>query len=254
MSTLSVITIAYNCAPDLEATIQSVTGQIFNDIEYIVVDGGSNDGSPEVIKKYEAGITKWVSELDKGIYDAMNKGLKMASGEYVLFMNAGDTFYKPETLAKIPFDAYPNADVFYGETLIVNHRQKVLGLRHKKLPHRLNWKHFRRGMVVCHQSILVRRTLAPMYNPDYKLSADVEWVLQSLKASKQIVFTNSIIARFLEGGASIKQHNESLKERFVIMRKYFGLPVTLFSHFVFVLDALLIKLGLKSYYRKNYLE
>ena len=250
---LSIITIAYNCASDLESTIKSVIAQGFSDYEYIVVDGGSKDASVEVIKKYESAISIWVSEPDKGIYDAMNKGLLMATGEYVLFMNAGDTLYNTKTLALIPFSDYPEADIFYGETLIVDAKDNVLGLRHKELPHNLNWKHFRRGMVVCHQSFIVRKSIAPEYNMQYKLSADVEWVLLCLKRSKQIVFTHTIIARFLEGGSSKKRHAESLKERFSIMRKYFGLPITLFNHFTFVLGMLAVKLKLKPYYRKNYL-
>lgn len=251
---LSIITIACNCASDLETTICSVLGQTFTDYEYIIIDGGSKDGSLEIIKKYGTQISRWVSEPDEGIYDAMNKGLQMASGEYVLFMNAGDTFFDSSTLAKIPFTQFPDADIFYGETLMVDEHGNGKGLRAKKLPHRLNWKHFKRGMVVCHQSIMVRRTLAPEYNLNFKLSADVEWVLKCLKSSKQTIFTNTVIARFLEGGASKQRHAESLSERFQIMKKYFGLSTTIFSHFVFLLKAILVKLRLKSHYRKNYFE
>lgn len=253
MNKLSVITIAYNCAPDLETTITSVLIQTFKDVEYIIVDGGSKDGSIEVIKKYEKGISKWVSEPDKGIYDAMNKGLKMVSGEYVLFMNAGDKFYDTDSLSNVPFMKYSNADIFYGETLMVDESGKEMGLRTKRLPHHLNWKHFKNGMVVCHQSIIVRTALAPLYNMNYILSADVEWVLRCLKDSKQTVFTGTIISRFLEGGVSKKRHGESLKERFIIMRTYFGLPATIFSHIGFIFGAVSRKLGLKPVYRKNYL-
>jgi glycosyltransferase involved in cell wall biosynthesis len=250
---LSIITIAYNCANDLENTICSVLDQSFTDIEYIIVDGASTDGSLDVIKKYEKSLNKWASEPDKGIYDAMNKGLKMATGEYVLFLNAGDILYNKNTLQLIPFSDYPTADVFYGETLSVDEKGNELGLRPKKLPHNLNWRHFRNGMVVCHQSILVKRELAPDYNMGYKLSSDVEWVLKCLKKSDQIVFTGTIISRFLEGGASKQRHGESLKERFSIMKEYFGLPLTVWKHSGFVLNELMIKLGLKNQFRKNYL-
>lgn len=253
MYKLSIITIAFNCAFDLEATVKSVLNQTFRDFEYIVIDGGSKDGSLEVIKKYESAISKWVSEPDNGIYDAMNKGLKMATGEYVLFMNAGDTFYASDSLSKVSFSQNPDADIFYGEALSVDEEGKELGLRPKKLPHKLNWKHFKRGMVVCHQSFIVRRTLAPAYNLHYQLSADVEWVLRCLKDSNQTVFTGTIISRFLEGGASKKRHSESLKERFIIMQAYFGLTTTILSHIRFVFGTVSTKLGLKSTYRKNYL-
>ncbi|MEN8122835.1 MAG: glycosyltransferase family 2 protein [Bacteroidota bacterium] len=250
---LSIITISYNDSKNLERTIISVISQTYTDLEYIVVDGGSSDESPEIIKKYEAGINKWISEPDKGIYDAMNKGLKMATGDYILFLNAGDIFYSPETLEKIPFEKYPNADILYGETLSIDDNGNVLGLNPKKLPHNLHWKHFRNGMVVCHQSILVKRTVAPEYNLEYKLSSDVEWVLKCLKKSKQTVFTGTIIARFLVGGASKKRHGESLNERFNIMKNYFGTGLTLYKHALFMINELGIKLGLKKRYRKNYL-
>ncbi|WP_346856197.1 glycosyltransferase family 2 protein [uncultured Draconibacterium sp.] len=250
---LSIITIAYNCTKDLDKTIRSVVEQTFKDIEYIIVDGGSTDGSLDVIKKYEKDLSKWVSEPDKGIYDAMNKGLKMSTGVYVLFLNAGDILYDRNTLQQVPFIKYPTADVFYGETLSVDDKGNELGLRPKRLPHNLNWRHFRNGMVVCHQSILVKRELAPEYNMDYTLSSDVEWVLKCLKKSDQIVFTGTIISRFLEGGASKQRHGESLKERFSIMKQYFGLTLTVWKHIVFIVNELMIKLGLKNQFRKNYL-
>lgn len=254
MCKVSVITIAYNCVSDLEVTITSVLNQSFSDFEFVIVDGGSKDGSKELIKKYQDRIKNWVSEPDNGIYDAMNKGLEMATGEFVLFMNAGDTFYAADTLEKIPFSTYPDADIFYGETMMIDTNGNMPGLRSKKLPHKLKWTDFRKGMVVCHQSILVRRDIAPKYNLDYKLSADVEWVLHCLKRSKQNVFTGTIIACFLEGGASKQRHTESLGERFEIMKKYFGLPATLYSHMVFIIQTILVKIGIKPFYRNNYLN
>jgi glycosyltransferase involved in cell wall biosynthesis len=90
---LSVITIVYNNARDIDRTLLSVLNQIYDGIEYIVVDGASNDGTLEIIKRYESRIAKLISEKDKGIYDAMNKGLALATGDYVIFMNSGDEFY-----------------------------------------------------------------------------------------------------------------------------------------------------------------
>ncbi|WP_346862603.1 glycosyltransferase family 2 protein [uncultured Draconibacterium sp.] len=248
---ITVITISYNCASDLEDTIKSVVNQTFKEIEYIVVDGGSKDDTGEVLKKYNCKISKWISEPDYGIYDAMNKGLKMATGDYIIFMNAGDTFFEDESLGKISFDKFPNADIFYGETLMISEEGKELGLRTKKLPHNLNWKHFKRGMVVCHQAFVMKRIKAPEYNLRYKLSADVEWVLKCLKESKQIIYTETILARFLEGGASKKRHSESLQERFQIMKTYFGLFSTILSHIVFIIENTWMLLGFKSKYRKS---
>ncbi len=168
-----------------------------------------------------------------------------------MFLNAGDTFYTTTTLEEIPFDKYPDTDIFYGETMIVDEKGYQLGLRQKKLPHNLEWKHFKNGMVVCHQSILVKREMAPLFNLNYKLSSDVEWVLKCLKKSKQTVFTHSIIANFLTGGATHQRHSESLGERFQIMKENFGLFTTLLAHAKFAVAELLRKIGLLNNYRKN---
>lgn len=96
----SIITINYNNCEGLEKTIQSVIEQSYKGYEYIVIDGGSTDGSIDIIKKYEPSITFWVSEKDSGIYNAMNKGIRHSTGEYLNFMNSGDTFYEPEVLKK----------------------------------------------------------------------------------------------------------------------------------------------------------
>ncbi|NOY46616.1 MAG: glycosyltransferase [Chlorobi bacterium] len=249
---ISIITVTFNCKEYLERTINSLKDQSFRDFEHIVIDGGSTDGTVDIMKKYLDRIAYWVSEPDNGIYDAMNKGLKAARGDYVIFLNAGDTFYENTTLEKIPFEQHPDAGVFYGETMIINENGKKLGLRRKKLPHNLTWKHFKHGMVVCHQSVLVKRAIAPMYNTGYRLSADIEWVLISLKNSKKNVFTNSIISEFMEGGASIQNHKESLAERFTIMKTYFGLPVTILMHIVFVFSNLIVTVGIAHKYRKSF--
>lgn len=249
MPKISIITIVFNDTVHIEETILSVISQTYSNIEYIVIDGNSLDGTVEVIKKYCDNISFWISEKDNGIYDAMNKGLTVATGEYVLFLNSGDVLANKETLSSIPFSE--RGDIFYGETLIKNEQNEILGLRHKKLPHNLNWKHMKNGMVVCHQSIIVRRTLAPAFNLDYNLSADVDWVIRCLKKAKHIVFSGTIISVFLAGGVSRKRYKESLRERFQIMIDHFGLFTTLCSHFLFFIDSVLVKFGIIKMYRSN---
>ncbi|MCD8185922.1 MAG: hypothetical protein LUD68_05555, partial [Rikenellaceae bacterium] len=136
-------------------------------------------------------------------------------------------------------------DVYYGETLIRAEDGTELGLRKKKLPERLSWKDFRRGMVVCHQSILVRRSLAPSYNLKYRYAADVEWVLVCLQRASRIIHTRTILSEFVLGGVSSRHRKESLKERYRIMRAYFGLLPTWWAHAGFVFDLL------KPAYRKR---
>lgn len=247
---LSIITITYNCKVLLKNTIESLICQSYKQFEHIVIDGGSSDGTVDVIKENEDHILYWTSEKDKGIYDAMNKGLCAASGEYILFLNAGDLLFDKETLANIPFDSNLNADIFYGETMIIDKDGTCLGLRRKKLPYDLGWKHFKNGMVVCHQSILVKRKLAPEYNINYSLSADVDWVTKCLKKSNKTVFTGTIISKYLEGGASLDNHSRSLKERFKVMKVHFGLLVTVLYHIKFGFENLAISLKLIPRYRK----
>lgn len=144
------------------------------------------------------------------------------------------------------------ADVFYGETLILSSEGEVLGLRKKRVPKRLKWYHFRRGMVVCHQSIIVSRAIAPEYNLKYKYAADVEWVLLSLKSAKTIVNTHQILSIFVEGGASTVHRRESLKERYNIMATYFGHAKTILSHIGFVFDIFKPKYRKSKLYKYKY--
>src|SRR5476651_1350657 len=125
---LSVITIVYNNVRDIERTMLSVLNQTFGNIEYIIIDGASTDGTLEVIKRYQNRIAKLISEKDEGIYDAMNKGLTIATGDYVLFMNSGDEFYATDTVEKV-FASAPGADIYYGETEMMSDNDENLGQR-----------------------------------------------------------------------------------------------------------------------------
>ncbi len=112
---VSIVTVVYNDAKGLEKTIKSVINQTYKNVEFIIIDGGSTDGTVEIIKKYEDYIDYWVSEEDKGIYDAMNKGIKAATGTWINFMNAGDVFVDCEVLSSIDFLAYQNLYLIYGK-------------------------------------------------------------------------------------------------------------------------------------------
>ena len=238
---VSIITVTYNCGEFLEGTLKSIFEQNANIYELIIIDGGSTDSTLSIIKKFENLITHWISEPDNGIYDAMNKGISLTNGEYLLFLNAGDSFYENNTLEKIPFEQYPSADIFYGETVILNDKGKQLGFRRKKLPHNLTWKSFKKGMVVCHQSIMVKKEIVPMYDLKFKYAADIDWVIKSLKASTQIIFTKTIISNFVEGGFSSQNFKKSWLDRFHILNEYFGIFQSLMSHMGFVLDRVFLR-------------
>src|SRR5437588_7965155 len=206
--TLSVITIVYNNARDIERTMLSVLNQTYPNIEYIIIDGLSTDGTLDIIKKYSDKISKLVSEKDEGIYDAMNKGLALATGDYVLFMNSGDEFYSPDTVANV-FASADNADIYYGETEMIDGNGKSLGQRRHKAPDDFSWRSFKYGMSVSHQAIFVKRSIAEPFNRKYELSADIDWILNAAKNAKIIVNTHQYVAKYLVGGVSKKRHRRS---------------------------------------------
>lgn len=234
---LTVITVVFNNVKDIERTLLSVLGQTYPHIEYIVIDGGSNDGTLEILFTYKEGLAVLISEPDRGIYDAMNKGLGMASGDYVLFMNSGDEIYDAQTVERV-FSSSEDADIYYGETELYGENWKPLGLRRHRTPEKFNWKSFRYGMNVSHQAIYVRRAIAPFYDPQYRLSADVDWVIKAAKIAPKIVNTQLMVAKYLVGGLSKKRHLQSLKERFLIFSRHYGLISTIFNHFIIALRYL----------------
>jgi len=226
---VTIITVVFNAKETLERTILSVKGLDYINVEYIIVDGGSSDGTLEIIDKYKAIITRWVSEPDNGLYDAMNKGLKLAEGDFVWFVNAGDEVAAPDVLNRL-FDLSSNADIYYGDTVIVDDQGCEIGQRRLSPPENLNWKDFRRGMLVSHQSIIVAKDLADYYDLSYRFSADYAWVLNALRKAKLIVNGHLVLSRFLDGGLTKNNIIPGLKERFRIMIKNYGLLATLFYH------------------------
>lgn len=234
---LSVITIVFNNARDIERTMLSVLNQTYGNIEYIVIDGSSTDGTLGIIKRYEHRLILR-SEKDNGIYDAMNKGLALANGDYVLFMNSGDEIYAADTVEKV-FAAAPSADVYYGETEMFDDTWNSLGQRRHRAPEKLTKASFRFGMSVSHQAIYVRRELARPYDLRYKLSSDIDWILNILEKARVVVNTRMYVAKYLVGGMSKKKHRESLKERFAIFTKHFGLLPNLMNHGVIALKLLI---------------
>jgi glycosyltransferase involved in cell wall biosynthesis len=229
--TLSVITIVYNNVRDIERTMLSVLNQTYQQIEYIVVDGASTDSTLDIIKRYENRIARLISEEDNGIYDAMNKGLKLATGDYVIFMNSGDEFYANNTVEKV-FASADDADIYYGETEMINGQLQSLGQRRHKAPENFTWRSFNYGMSVSHQAIYIKRSLTEPYDPKYKLSADIDWIIRAAKKAKKIVKVEGYVAKYLVGGMSKTKHRQSLAERFDIMKTHYGLVPTVLNHVV----------------------
>ena len=235
----SIITVTYNAEKVLEDTIQSVVFQTYRNVEYIIVDGGSTDNTLDVVHKYQERICKVISEPDKGLYDAMNKGIRMATGDYLCFLNAGDELHENETLQKIVYTLKGKElpDVIYGETAIVDEEGHFLHMRRLSTPEHLHWKSFKEGMLVCHQAFFARRelALANPYDLRYRFSADFDWCIRIMKQSKNLHNTHLTLIDYLNEGMTTQNHKASLKERFRIMTKHYGWISTILHHGWFVI-------------------
>lgn len=234
----TIITITYNAAHWLERTVLSILSQSYPHVEYVIIDGGSTDGTVDIIKQYAPGISFWVSEPDKGLYDAMNKGLRHATGDYVWFINAGDTLQTADTIQRIVMKIGKKKslpDIIYGETAIVDAQGRMIGMRRLKTPENLTWKSFRMGMLVCHQSFIAKRTIAPEYDLQYRLSSDYDWCIRCMKQASFIYNTKMVLSNYLDEGLSTRQRKASLKERYDIMCKYYGKFATVILHGWFAL-------------------
>lgn len=240
----SIITVTYNAASVIAPTLQSIMAQSYRNIEFLLIDGGSSDNTVEVVKKSGVEIAVLVSERDKGLYDAMNKGIARATGDYLCFLNAGDSFHSADVLEKMAAtvaDRTDLPDILYGETAEVDEERKFVRMRRLQAPEKLDWRSFRNGMLVCHQAFFARRDKAPMYDLTYRLSADVDWCIRVMKESKDIVNTHLIIIDYLQNGLSLQHHRASLIERFRIMAKHYGLLPTILRHLWFVVRAVIKK-------------
>ncbi len=226
---VSIITVVYNGEATLERTILSVKTLNYPNLEYIVVDGASKDGTLDIIEKFKDVVSMVISEPDKGLYDAMNKGLDLATGDYLWFVNSGDEVAEPELLNRI-FGIEESADIYYGDTIIVDNNGKEVGRRRLTPPENLSWRDFRMGMLVSHQSVIVARRIAEHYDLQYRFSADFDWVLKALRKSEKIVNGQAVFSRFLDGGLTKSNIVPGLKERFSIMVKNYGLLATLLNH------------------------
>jgi glycosyltransferase involved in cell wall biosynthesis len=249
---ISIVTITYNAEAVLQRTLDSVSSQTYRDIEHLIIDGASKDGTMDLVSRYKVRDRPYevraVSEPDKGIYDAMNKGLRLATGEYIVFLNAGDTLHDEKTLDMVASSLQPAANsqqpaVIYGDTNIVDDEGHFLRKRHLSVPDNLTWRSFKQGMLVCHQAFYARLDIARdiPYDLQYRHSADVDWCIRVMKEAERrhlpLVRVQGVVADFLDGGDSSKNHRASLRERFHVMRRHYGLLTTCLMHVWFLLRS-----------------
>ncbi len=200
------------------------------------MDGASKDNTVALANETGIAEMKLFSSPDKGLYDAMNKAMAVATGEYLIFLNAGDTFHSPETLQQLA-DAIMDNDfpgIVYGQTQLVDANRRRLGDRHLTAPEQLSFKSFANGMVVCHQAFVVLRRVAKEYDLKYRFSADYDWCIRCLQRSRNNVYVDDIIIDYLSEGLTTANRNASLKERFRIMCRYYGTLPTIMRHIAFI--------------------
>lgn len=238
---ITVVTVVFNGEEYLEKTIRSVTEQTYLNKEYIVIDGGSSDGTLDIIRKYEQHIDRWVSEWDKGIYDAMNKGIDFANGEWIIFMNAGDSFYNEQVMkAIVPYlgDEYL---IVYGDALIA--RRGRLYLQNQKDRH----SDVRKSII--HQSMFIRTThlKGELYDPRYPVMADYDHLLKiSIRNPEKVSYASHTVCIYDGTGISSRPLYTYIGEYERIARKHFGR--TAFIKFqAYILPRMLYSLRLLSF-------
>lgn len=228
---VSVITVVLNAREEFRRTVESVLAQKYPAIEMVVIDGGSNDGTLDVIREYDRSIAFWVSEPDRGIYDAMNKGIAAATGDFLYFLNAGDTFYDPDVLTKVfAVPEVRTAPFIYGHVLLTPRDGSFSVLLGRKA----RLEDLARGMVICHQGLLVSREAVQAigaFNAQYRCAADYDWVIRLVRAFPDGgVFVPVTIARMLMDGYSSTHFFTCLRERREIVRRQ--LPVEVYLRFL----------------------
>lgn len=227
MPKISVITVCYNEAANIKATLDSIVNQTFRDFELIVVDGGSTDGTKEIIQQYANRITWWCSEADRGIYNAMNKGVTHASGEYVIFMNGGDRFHNIKVMENV-FSENVTADIIEGHTIGSNGER--IDLEYDDLGKKLL------ADGICHQSTFIRRQLLinHPYSEQYKLAADWRfWIQTLLCEGRTHQYVDIIVAIFDLNGLTFSNLDRIMEERKVILQEV--LPLSSLAHLTVVL-------------------
>ncbi len=228
---ISIITVVYNDVEHIEETIKSVISQDYQNIEYLVIDGNSTDGTLEICKKYSESISRIVSESDTGIYNAMNKGVKLSNGEWLFFLNSGDVFYDENVISNV-FKNESNADIIYGKAITQDEKLCYY-------PQKITKTMFIMERMVCHQAIFARKNtfFDNMFDEEYRIIADRVWLYKCLCAKKVVERKDIIVSIYDTNGISSNKEKfdkESLRFLKENSRKfyYFGLLKRLFKNFI----------------------
>jgi glycosyltransferase involved in cell wall biosynthesis len=220
----SIITVVYNDVENIEETIKSVINQTYKNFEYIIIDGNSDDGTVEKIKKYEKKISYWVSEKDKGIYDAMNKGIKKARGELLYFLNSNDFFYNNDVLKNVAEQYLEKGkpDILYGR-LYCKYNDS---LRKDTISPKINpKKRLPNGSTIYHQSSFIKKKAFEdlgLYEIKYKLAGDYDFFCRCFVAGLEFCYIENIVSIFNRGGRS-SNSDLCYEENSQIVYRHFGI-------------------------------
>ena len=253
---ISIITVTYNAELTIERTLQSVESQSYPRIEHLIIDGCSTDHTMSHVQRYverngeNRHLIRVLREPDKGLYDAMNKGIQQATGYYLVFLNAGDKLHEPTSIEQIVEQTrwqrnQVNYAVIYGETDLVDNEGHFLRHRRLQAPEHLTAKSFLQGMLVCHQSFYVRTDIArtELYDLRYRYSADYDWCIRIMKRAERrrlrFLNTHLILTDYLSEGLTTKNHRRSLLERLRLMGRHYGWPRAILQHLWFVIRAII---------------
>lgn len=223
MCKISIITVCYNIKDEIERTCESIISQTSPNYEWIVVDGGSTDGTVDILNKYKDKMSIFISEKDTGIYNAMNKGIKRATGEWCIFMNGGDCFTSNDIIEKFSqLDGiYKYADIIYGNVNIINKN----GRNYQKIyPYPLTKSFFYNGNTINHQASFIKNELFNkygLYNENYRIVSDLEKFIIFIINNSKFIRWNTTITNFHEGGISTTSINLLKKENLELNSKYF---------------------------------
>lgn len=211
---VTVVTVVLNDPHGLEKTIESVISQTYGNIEYIIIDGGSEADTLAVIKKYEEHITHWQSGPDQGIFDAMNKGIDRACGEWINFLNAGDWFYREDTVSTVFAKAYGSADFIYGHTLF-------LGGDFCRVVKAWDFDILWQTMVFTHQSLFARSEIlkARKFDTRFKVCADYDLIFNAYMQGRTFFNCDTVIAAFDPGFSDVSRARMAF-EKWRVVRRY----------------------------------
>lgn len=219
-SVISIITVCYNCQDTLQKTVESVISQTYPHIQYIVIDGGSTDGTPEIISTFRDQIDLVISEKDSGIYDAMNKGLQHARGDIIYFLNSGDRIFSPETIERIVSIVKDNPEVslVHGDAIGYGDRP----IEYLSMNRENTVIYFTQGL--CHQTLFARKQMFEKFgnfDTQFSVFADRDWLFRCLfRHNEKIMYVNFPVCYYLTGGFSSLKNGKFFREKTHLLLKY----------------------------------